>query len=120
MEIWFPVLLTFLGTLAGSTGLWTYLERKNSRKSAQTQLLLGLAHERIIFQGMSYVDRGWITKDEYEDFDKYLYKPYSQFGGNGLAERVMNEVNRLPIRGSHNPIVQVVKEKNVPEQPPER
>lgn len=61
---------------------------------------------------MSYVDRGWITKDEYEDFFKYLYEPYAKFGGNGLAERVMLEVAKLPIVGKTPPLVQVIKEKN--------
>ena len=45
---------------------------------------------------MSYIKKKWITKDEYEDFVKYLYNPYSKFGGNGLAEKIMQEVSQLP------------------------
>lgn len=113
METWTTVLLTFVGTIGASSGFWAYIQRKDTQKTAQVKLLLGLAHDRIIFLGMSYVDRGWISKDEYEDFIKYLYTPYSEFGGNGLAERVMQEVSKLPIRGSANPIVQAIKEKHV-------
>lgn len=98
-------LITFLSTAAGSSGLWAYLQKRGNSNSAINQLVLGLAHDRIVFLGMSYVDRGWITKDEYEDFFKYLYTPYSEFGGNGLAEKVMNEVKRLPIRGHKTEIV---------------
>lgn len=29
-------------------------------------MLIGLAHDRIVYLGMSYIDRGWITQDEYE------------------------------------------------------
>ena len=112
MSTWLTVILTFCGTIGASSGFWTYMQRKDTQKSAQTKLLLGLAHDRIVFLGMSFVDRGWISKDEYEDFVKYLYVPYSEFGGNGLAEKVMMEVSKLPIRGSSNTF-QVIKEKHV-------
>jgi hypothetical protein len=59
---------------------------------------MGLAHDRIIFLGSKYIDRGWITKDEYEDLNTYLYEPYSQFGGNGLAKKVMLDVEKLPMK----------------------
>ena len=87
------VLLTAMLT---SSGVWAYLERKSSRKDNKVKLLLGLAHDRIVSLGMVYIDRGFITKDEYEDFHKYLYDPYKTFGGNGLAEKVVEAVNELP------------------------
>lgn len=111
-EIWIPALIALIATIGASSGLWSYIQKKDTQKSATTQLLLGLAHDRIIFLGMGYVDRGWISKDEYEDFIKYLYAPYSEFGGNGLAEKVMEEVKKLPIRGSQNPLIQVIQEKH--------
>lgn len=49
---------------------------------------------------MSYIDRGWITQDEYENLHDYLYKPYEKMGGNGSAKKVMSEVNKLPIHKS--------------------
>lgn len=117
MESWQITLITVAATVItsviASSGFWAFLQKRDAQKGATMQLLLGLAHDRIIFLGMSYVDRGWLTKDEYEDFIKYLYAPYSEFGGNGLAEKVFQEVKKLPIRGSHNPIVQVIKEKHV-------
>lgn len=106
-----PYFVTIVVALLASSGFWAWLGTKDKQKSAMTQLLLGIAHDRIIFLGMSYVDRGWITKDEYEDFVKYLYEPYKQFGGNGLAEKVMTEVQKLPMRGAH-PIATVIKERN--------
>ena len=114
MEHLLPVLVTIAGTLGASSGFWAFVQRKDSRHNAQVKLLLGLAHDRITFLGMSYIERGWITKDEYEDFMKYLYAPYEQFGGNGLAEKVMLEVAKLPIKGaSYSTVVQMIKEKNV-------
>lgn len=111
MEMWLTTALAMFGGVVASSGFWAWIMKRDTMKSASLQLLLGLAHDRIIFLGMSYVERGWITKDEYEDFVKYLYAPYSEFGGNGLAEKVMMEVKKLPMRGSHNPIVQVIEEK---------
>lgn len=63
-------------------------------------MLVGLAHDRILFLGMHYVDRGFITQDEYENLHDYLYVPYEKMGGNGSAKRVMAEVEKLPIRMS--------------------
>lgn len=63
-------------------------------------MLVGLAHDRILFLGMHYVDRGFITQDEYENLHDYLYVPYEKLGGNGSAKRVMQEVDRLPIKKS--------------------
>lgn len=99
METAWPFLLTVVTSFVASGGFWAYIQKRDTQKSATVQLLLGLAHDRIIFLGTKYLDRGWLTYDEYEDFIKYLYEPYSHFGGNGLAEKVMQDVARLPMRG---------------------
>lgn len=83
--------------VGGSTGFWAWVNRRGLIKTATTQLLLGLAHDRIILLGMQYKDRGWITKDEYEDYLIYLVDPYKSFGGNGLANKVIADVAALPL-----------------------
>jgi len=93
----FDTAMTIIVTTMASSGFWAYIMKRQSNRSATTRLLMGLAHDRIIFLGMTYITRGWITKDEYEDFDKYLWEPYSEFGGNGLAEKVHTEVSNLQI-----------------------
>ena len=35
--------------------------------------------------------------DEYDNLKNYLYEPYKKLGGNGTAERVMDEIDKLPI-----------------------
>lgn len=95
-----PVLdmsLAIVFSVLGSSGIWAWIMKRGERKSASTQLLLGMAHDRIVYVGKTYLHRGYLTLDEYEDFMKYLYEPYSEFGGNGLAERIVDEVKRLPI-----------------------
>lgn len=98
LQIIIPVVIAFIA----SSGFWLFLMGYREKKSAQTELLLGLAHDRIVRLGMYYVDRGWITQDEYENLNVYLYKPYEKLGGNGSARRVMLEVDRLKIM-KHKP-----------------
>jgi hypothetical protein len=94
------LLLTGFFTLVASSGFWLFITKKSEKNDLKTELLMGLAHDRIVFLGMSYIDRGWITQDEYESLHEYLFKPYDKMGGNGSAKRVMIEVDRLPIRMS--------------------
>lgn len=91
-------MVAIITTALASSGLWAYVMRKLDCKSAQTEMLVGLGHDRIIYLGMKYLERGWISKDEYENLHDYLYVPYKKLGGNGSAERVMNEVDKLPIK----------------------
>ena len=97
MDAWQQIIITIFSSVLASSGLWAYIQKKAERKDVKTQMLIGLAHDRIIFLGMSYIERGWITQDEYENLYEYLYKPYEAMGGNGSAKRIMTEVNKLPI-----------------------
>ena len=107
MEPWLQTLLTILGTILASSGFWAYIQERSKRKDAEnkhnnleTQMLIGLAHDRIICLGMTYIERGYITQDEYENLYEYLYKPYEKLGGNGSAKRIMTEVDQLAIHKS--------------------
>lgn len=92
-------LVTILCSIIASSGLWAYISKKADKKDVRTQMLIGLAHDRILSLGMQYLERGdWITRDEYENLHDYLYVPYEKMGGNGSAHRVMLEVdNKLKI-----------------------
>jgi hypothetical protein len=90
--------------VVASSGFWAYIQKKNENKDVRSKMLVGLAHDRIISLGMQYVERGWITQDEYENLHDYLYLPYKAMGGNGSAERIMIEVDKLSIhKSSYNP-----------------
>jgi len=62
---------------------------------------MGIAYEHIMTFGVAYIRRGWATRDEYEELRKYFFEPYKALGGNGSAERVMNEVEKLPFGPVH-------------------
>jgi hypothetical protein len=80
------------------------MQKKGETKDVKTQMIVGLGHDRIVHLGMTYLERRdengqpYITRDEYENLHDYLYVPYKKLGGNGSAERVMEEVKKLPIR----------------------
>ena len=92
-----------------SQGLWAlilYLVQRKDKKrdkedvelNNQSQMLLGLGHDRIIYLGTKYIEDGYVTEDEFENLNKYLYEPYKALGGNGTAEKIMDDVRNLPIR----------------------
>lgn len=104
MAPWLETAITIFISVIACTGFWNYLnerrirfEEKKNRTDPQSKMLMGLGHDRIVYLCMHYIDKGWVSNDEYEDLKKYLYKPYVALGGNGTAERLMREVDRLPI-----------------------
>lgn len=62
MEPWFQVVLTIFSSVLASSGLWAYLQKKSEQKDVKTEMLIGLAHDRIMYLGMSYIDRGCVKQ----------------------------------------------------------
>lgn len=89
--------ITILISVLGSSGLWAYIQTKYQNKDTKTMMLLGLGHDRIVYLCSKYLEKGFITYEEYENLYEYLYKPYKALGGNGTAERLMDEVKKLPV-----------------------
>ena len=103
------MLVTIIGAVFASSGLWTLIlylvQRKDKKKDKedevlkqQSDMLLGLGHDRIIYLGAKYIKEGSISEDQFENLNKYLYEPYKKLGGNGTAEKIMEDVRNLPIR----------------------
>lgn len=63
-----------------------------------SELCMGLAYDRIIHIGEHFLQRGYITVDEREDFRKYLWTPYHNAGGNGSGDAMMKAIDELPIK----------------------
>lgn len=101
MEVWLQFLVTIICTFAASSGFWAFIQSRSNKKSAERKMLVGLGHDRIMALGEKYLDRGWLTADEYENLYEYLYKPYVAMGGNGSAEHMMQRINKLPIHKSN-------------------
>lgn len=108
------IVSTIVGAIFGSSGVafLTFLIQRHDRKTDKRQeeyeelsskisdiadAVRGQGHDRITCLGGKYIQRGGITHDEYENLYDYLYKPYKALGGNGTAEKVMEDVKNLPI-----------------------
>ena len=95
-------ILPIIIAIFASGGFWAFLtaivNKISDRKSAQSRMLKGLGHDRIISLCERYIARGWISSDEFENLHDYLYVPYREMGGNGTAEKLMKEVMKLPAK----------------------
>lgn len=100
---------TIVIAIFASTGFWSFLSARFSRcdqkqdredrvLDQQSKMLKGLGHDRIVYLGKEYLKHGYITTDEYENLHNYLYLPYKDLGGNGTAEKIMSEVDKLPVK----------------------
>lgn len=98
MTPWFETFITIFISIVASSGFWAFVIKRMDRKDITRDMLVGLAHDRIMYLGLCYIDRGWISSDEYENLYQYLYTPYEKMNGNGSAKRIMAEVNKLPIK----------------------
>lgn len=85
--------------LLGSSGIWMWIKTKSDRNDSEDRLLLQVAKNQLVSQGRKYLKRGYITMDEYEEYEDQ-YKLYTSLGGNGLARRVFKQVDELPIMPS--------------------
>lgn len=83
-------------TVLSGPGIWAWAKTRTQRKGSEDKLLLQVARNQLISQGRFYLDRGFITMDEYEEYESE-YQVYSALGGNGLARRVFKRVDELPM-----------------------
>ena len=97
-DIMLTIVVTIVCSIFASSGFWTYLMHRQSVNSSEEKLLLGVAYYSICNLAAVYLSRGHVTRQEYADFQKYLYDPYIARGGNGTAKRLWEEINKLPIR----------------------
>ena len=91
------VILTIVTALLASSGLWAFISSRLDKNSSERELLIGIGHVELVFFGMQYIERGWITRDEYETLQE-LYKPYIKLGGNGSGTKIMHDVEKLPMK----------------------
>ena len=92
------LIVTALAAVGASSGFWVYMDRKRKHRELTTKLLIGLAHDRIRCLSVTYIDRGYITPDEFENLHMFLYEPYVALGGNSSALRLMEKVKKLPLK----------------------
>ena len=90
------IIVTLAVAVFGSTGFWSWVQSRGKHKSAESRLLLGIAYGKIIQSAERYIQQGYIPTEEYNELYRYLYEPYKAMGGDGTAEKLMQEVKALP------------------------
>lgn len=92
------IIIALVAAVFGSTGFWSWLSSRSKNRSDESRLLMGLAYSEIIRRAEEYIRRGWIDVNEFNELDHYLFQPYSSKGGDGTAQKLMEEVRHLPTR----------------------
>ena len=90
------IIVTLAVAVFGSTGFWSWVQSRGKKKSAESRLLLGIAYSEIIRRSEHYIHQGYIAVDEYNELNRYLYEPYRDLGGDGTAQKLMDDVRKLP------------------------
>lgn len=101
-----PTLQTIISSLtsSGFVALVIFLitrwdkkrEAENAKDSAESRMLLGLGHDKIVYLTDKYVRRGAISLKEKRNLE-FLYKPYAELGGNGDCKVGYDACQRLPV-----------------------
>lgn len=96
------IILTLIVAIFASGGFWsliTYLvQNRDKARTAEEKMLLGLGFKAIKDTCLSLLEQGEVDADEYKDLKHYLFEPYRAMGGDGTAERLIAEVDKLPIK----------------------
>lgn len=71
-------------------------EKAEANKSAQSRMLLGLGHDKIVYLTDKFVRRGAITLKEKRNLE-FLAMPYFEAGGNGDGKIGYEACQRLPV-----------------------
>lgn len=88
-------------TLLSSPGIFAWAKTIQGRNGAEAKLLLQVSKNQLVSQGREYLKRGYITMDEYEEYESE-YDVYKTLGGNGLARRIFEQVDDLPMMPNGN------------------
>ena len=83
-------------TVLSGPGIWAWAKTRTQRNDAEDKLLIQVAKNQLVSQGRDYLKRGYITMDEYEEYESE-YRVYTALGGNGLARRIFEQVDELPM-----------------------
>jgi hypothetical protein len=102
MDPWAQALLTSIGAILASSGFWAWMSSRHTKKNQSTELhnavkklVLVLTYDKVKDLGMAYIERGWISREEFEDYVTLYYEPYKALGGNGVAEKIFRQVSNL-------------------------
>jgi hypothetical protein len=93
------IVLAILGSSALASLISGVISLIANRKKQETGVEAGvriLLYDRIKHLGIKYIERGYITHDEYEDLGRMHNVYHNALNGNGFLDNIMEQVNELP------------------------
>ena len=55
MEPWIQMVVTIVCSVIASSGFWAFVNKRSDSRDVKTEMLVGLAHDRIVYLGMMYI-----------------------------------------------------------------
>lgn len=95
-EQWVILIVGVIAAIFGSTGFWSWIQSRKNDESNESKMIKGIAYCKIVEKAEKAIARGYIRTEEYDELYTFLFEPYKAMGGNGTAEKLMNEVKSLP------------------------
>lgn len=96
------IFISLITACVASNGFWIFWQSRQRKKSAETTLLKSIAYGLIRDRCERYIEQGYISSQDYKDLADYLYPAYKSMGGDGMAERLMKEIEKLEIKSEHH------------------
>lgn len=96
MNYWVTGCITILVSIFGSMGFWSFMSDRRSKKSIERAAIQCVLFMAIKMSCKTCLRRGWVTTEEIEDIEKYMFEPYEKMGGNGTAKLLMDKIKALP------------------------
>mgnify|MGYP006947702712 FL=1 len=93
------IVLAILGSSALASLISGVISLIANRKKQETGVEAGvriLLYDRIKHLGIKYIEREYITHDEYEDLGRMHDVYHNALNGNGFLDNIMEQVNELP------------------------
>lgn len=96
------VFVTVIVTVIASAGFWDFMKyiisrRKGKKQTVEDEALLALLHDRLYDLLCKFSQQEYVDADDYNNL-VHLYNAYRALNGNGLIQRMFEQVSRLPIR----------------------
>ena len=111
LPTWANDVITALTSILATAGFVEYVKRRGETRNAKIflkkgtapyanveKLALGVAYTQLVQLCMFYIQREYITHEEYENLHENLIDPYLAAGGNGIAAHLAEQVDKLPLR----------------------
>lgn len=73
------------------------VDQNNKDMSLQSEALMAIAQDRIIFLAREFIKQGWIYEDDLNNLHR-LADAYRDLHGNGEVKILMDMVDKLPVK----------------------